>query len=265
MTRKGPSFGQLIDYLDQGAAPDDPAFLHNLYPEQSAAQIARAFLINHQHLPRRKRGNSLYHEIISLEGQAELRPDQWRVILFNLASLYVERRAPRQLVYGRVHLDTEHPHIHLLISANGLRSAKRKRLSRRHFRQVQIEMERLARELYPELEHRSLYDRPDRQRPKISRQEGERTRRTNQLSRKQALAQNLREQFGSKMDFSALQVWATAQGHQLYQRGQQWGLIVEGRKYRLKTLGLELDPRAAKLKWISDSHLHQREKPERAL
>jgi len=243
MARKGPSFRQLLTYIDQGAENGSPALVHNLYPQQTTTQLVREFVRNHRLLPKRKNGNSLYHEIIALEGQDGLTASQWQTALRRLAQHYLQLRAPRQLAYARVHLDTDHPHLHLMISANELGSSRRKRWNRHEFRQIQIELERFARESLPELTTRSLYDRPARSRIKISRREGERQRRAGQLSSKQQLIQQLEQALGSSPTILQLHALAQAQGWQVYQRGRYLGLIVHGRKYRLNTLGLEIKSR----------------------
>ena len=63
------------------------------------------------------------------------------------------------------------------------------------------------------------------------------------------MAQILKENPGSKTTWDKVRDLTTRMGWKLYQRGQAWGLIVEDRKYRLKTLGIEVetDPRVLEL------------------
>ena len=163
MARKGPSFGQLIGYINQGAATGDPVFARNIYASHRANWTVAQFLENHRLLPERKNGNSLYHEIIALEAQEGLSEDELRSALIKLADQYIERRAPNQLTYGRVHLDTRSPHIHLMISANELNKTQRVRLSKAEFGQIQVDMERYAKQVFPKLKLRDLYDKSARE------------------------------------------------------------------------------------------------------
>ena len=55
---------------------------------------------------------------------------------------YLRQRAPEQLAYGVIHLDTDHIHLHLMVSANRVRSADRVRLSKADFADIQRETER---------------------------------------------------------------------------------------------------------------------------
>ena len=89
-------------------------------------------------------------------------------ILKSLAQEYLDRRAPDQLAFGRVHLNTDYAHIHLMISSNGIRSSSRKRLSRARFAEIQREGEPAPRPLVfagratqPERERVDRADDPD--------------------------------------------------------------------------------------------------------
>ena len=264
MARKGPSFGQLINYINQGASAKDPLFSRHIMGGERPNWAEAQFLENHNLLPDRKNGNSLYHEIIALEAQEDVAAEDLRAALMKLAQYYTDLRAPRQLAYGRVHLDTKSPHIHLMISANELNKDRRKRLSQAAFRQIQIDLERFAKRELPNLKLRDIYDRSDRSkvqagRPKLTRAEGEMIRRTGELSPRAKVAQILNQNVGPKTTWAKVQELAARMGWQLYQRGQSWGLIVEGRKHRLKSLGVEIehDPRVLELQNFAKARLRQ--------
>ena len=267
MARKGPSFAQLIAYINEGAERDDPIFVRNLYASSVPEWTAGQFMENHRLLKARKGGNSLYHEVIALKAQEGLSIDQLRKALLELAERYVSLRAPRQLAWGRVHLDNRHPHIHLMISANELGMAQRVRLTKGAFGLIQTDLERYAKTHFPELKLPDLYDKEARTAQpslKITRKEGERQRRTGWPSTKTRVAETIKQELGPKATWQQVQDLARSKGWKAYQRGQTYGLIVEGRKHRLKTLGLELipDPRIAELQNFARARLNQFEDRE---
>ena len=159
MARKAPTFAQLIAYIGRDAAPaPGTTFMRNLYHSGAEERVvAGQFLDNFRHLPKRKNGNALYHEVIVLEGQPSLSKAELNRILCDLAERYCSQRAPNQLAWGRVHHDTEHPHIHLMISANEVRSPKRVRLEKATFAEIQRDLERYKQRRFPELDGRPVY------------------------------------------------------------------------------------------------------------
>lgn len=252
MRRKTPSFTQLIGYFhkthyDRSA----PVFSHNLYDSNTPENAADEFEHNATFLPKRANGNYLYHEIIALEDHPEIsRPKQERILL-DLVRRYIAIRAPKQLVYGRMHLD-KHLHFHLCISANAARGKQRLWLSKSRFANIQSELERYKLEKYPELGNRELYARPERsnqfQTAAFDRKffhkkqrEFEYSRRTGERSRKEALRELLLPIFAQAVSFQSLRQELIAHQISLYQRGKTRGLVDDrsGKRYRLKTLGLD--------------------------
>lgn len=243
MSRKDPTFGQLIEYIGRNSDPQTgTVFAHNLYHSgQDAQAVAGQFLGNYRYLPKRANGNALYHEVIVLEEQDHLSAEEIDKALHNLAERYCELRAPHQLVWGRVHRDTEFPHIHLMISANAVRSDRRVRMDRKYFAKVQSDLEGWRDANLPELNRRAVYlGDGSKESPKVVSREGEMVRREHQPSAKQAAFEVLQpafEQAASEEDLARL---IRAQGFELYQRGKSWGVVHQdtGRRHRLKTLGL---------------------------
>ncbi len=156
LARKRPGFRQLVGYIGRGGGE---GFSRNLYGLEQPSEVADAFEQNHALLPKRRNGNALYHEVIVLPPQPGLSRAKQEVILRELAQKYCELRAPDNLAWGRIHLDTDNSHIHLMISANAAQSKTRTRLSKVRFAEVQIEMERQAHARFPDLQDRQVYDR----------------------------------------------------------------------------------------------------------
>ena len=128
-----------------------------------------------------------------LEPQGHLAPDIVEHALHDLAGRYCEMRAPRQLAWGRVHHDTDFPHIHLMISANEVRSDRRVRMEKAYFANVQRDLERWRSVHLPELKAHVVYGHEAvKQTPKQPRQEGEMVRRVSEPSEKQRIFEVVR-------------------------------------------------------------------------
>ncbi len=243
MARKRPSFGQLIAYMDRDASGHSDTMLsNNLYGHAlSSKAIEAEFLSNHTHLPKRKNGNALFHEVLVLEQNPNLSTTRQTEILKALAQEYLKRRAPDQLAFGRVHHNTDHAHIHLMISSNGIRSSTRKRLSKARFAEIQHEIEHLALTRFPELDDQLIYGRGHHlSHTKTTEREVQQKLRTGQPTRKEEIRHHFQHCLGKATDKAELDRFLQSTGHKLYKRGNQIGIesLSSGRRYRLKTLGL---------------------------
>ena len=252
-----------------------------------------------RHLPARRNGVVLYHEILSFhpEDRERLTP----ALLEDLARQWLALRAPQALAYGRVHYDRGHVHVHLLLSANGVHSPRRIRLSRAAFGRAKRELERYQIEHYPQLVHsRQQIPRairpPNRQTIRGQGRElegipvlgvppaGEGLRPMGaeapgvspppsslssprspdpfpppvpsppplnaRHTRKQALQQAVLEALSRARGEDAFRRILAEQGIPAYDRGGRlYGVVLEGRRHRLKTLGLEDAFLAAQGRW----------------
>ncbi len=256
MARKSHSFGQLLAYMTIPEQPG-PSITHNLQsPGNDIAGIHREFLDNTRYLPPRKNGNVLYHEILSFSDQD--RTSVTPTILEDLTRKYLELRSPNALAFAQAHFDTECPHMHIMISANNLASSKRLRLSRVEFAGVKRSLEQYQRQRYPFLEHSVVYERgkPTSKRQRAPhherRGESERSRRLakasglREPSQKEQVRALVAEQLTIANSGKALFLRLKNLGLLLYKRGKHvavqdlaGGCGAVGRRYRLKTLGLE--------------------------
>ncbi|MCB1055061.1 MAG: relaxase/mobilization nuclease domain-containing protein [Acidobacteria bacterium] len=236
MARKSISFSQLLSYIDRPQETTAP-LLHNFGGHSSSEQIRREFLHNAHLLPPRKNGNVLYHEVLSFAPQdrEQLNPGA----LLDLTRRYLELRAPYALAYGRAHLDTANPHVHLVISANNVGSAKRLRLSKQSFRRVQQALERYQRERYPELGHSLAQEPRARKKERETRAEQERRRRGESTPcRKDVVRGVVLQELAASWSGPELYQRLLRHGLRLYRRGQTVGVAdaQSGRRFRLKTL-----------------------------
>ncbi len=148
--RKERCFGKLARYIDNGAE-QGIVISRNLSVESSdRAAVVAAFEANADYLSPRRRGNWCYHDIIALPEHAGGLADT-EVMLRDLAETYLSFRAPDQLAYGRLHIKTPKPHIHLMISANTVASPRRARLSRQAFQAARLQLENYKLERWPKL------------------------------------------------------------------------------------------------------------------
>ncbi len=234
LSRKTGSFTQLLDYLSQEGRGGGFPILHNLNVArpQDLRAVNRAFQGNAKHVPPRKNGVVLYHEILSLSGkdQAHITPET----LHDLASKYLSLRAPKAMAYGVIHSDTDHPHLHLVISANHVNSPQKLRLSKAQFASVKHQLEAYEKEKYPELAHSSVLPEPERgpqkKEPIITKKE----------TIKHSLKGKVLTALSASCTLEAFEHRLKEHDIELYRRrGKPTGVISEKRKYRFKTLGLE--------------------------
>jgi len=201
----------------------------------------KQFEENAQHLPKRKNGNYLYHEVLTLENKHDLDSKKLSNLLTELGEMYLEERASNQLAFAYIHTDTKNHHIHFCISANELQSEKRKRLSKAKFSEIQKKLENHILENHPELNQSEIYNKSlPQEQMKTSSKEQAYKKRTGKLSKKEELKNKLHGIFEQANSIEELNKLLAENGFKLYQRGQTVGVInlETNRKHRLKTLGI---------------------------
>lgn len=244
----GP-FASLTRYMNRGIQEEDgkAVLWHNFYGSERTREdeIIREFETNGSLLRERANGNVLYHEILSFSRGHELKDEKLFRIIADIGQEYLSERAPRQLGYGVIHRDTDHIHLHLMISSNQLGKPERVRLSKKEFADIQKRVERFALERHPELAQTKIYGRERApERLKTDAREQAMKTRNKEPSRKEALKAKLHSLFERASSFKELAELAKAEGFDFYQRGQTVGVAVrdpEGqeRRHRLSTLGVQ--------------------------
>lgn len=237
LTRKTESFSQLLHYLSQEGRGEGFPVMHNLTVthHHDLDAVARAFHGNARYARKRKNGVALYHEILSLSGKdnAQVTPDA----LHDLVLKYLSLRAPGAMAYGVIHTDRDHPHIHLVISANHLNSAKKLRLSKGQFANVKRQLEAYEKETYPQLVHSPVLPGPASKRQK-------REKTTPGIKDRETIKHSLKGKvltaLAASCTLSAFEHRLHACGIELYRhRRQPAGVVSGGKRYRFRTLGLE--------------------------
>lgn len=254
MSRKEPSFGQLAAYMSDEKSDRAFDLHHNLF-SRDPSDIAEEFDANAQHLGRRRGGNYLYHEILSIDTRACGQSRDVREQLRLLALEFIQKRCPHNIVYGALHRDhAEHLHYHLMISANARGDKKRLRLTKAAFDTAKREVELSALTNYPELKQSEIIaaspaEKQDRRKTRESRKAQEMQKRGARLTKTEALAQELRAILAYATSQAELERMLLDKGFTFYERGKHCGVRpipkegeAKARKaYRFATLGIDQD------------------------
>ncbi len=241
MSRKEGSFSQLLNYMEKGSSGERAPVFQNLHGGTFEEQI-RAFEENAELLQKRKNGVVLYHEILSFKNNDTLDFADKAEKLQEIASEYLRRRSKHSLAYGVIHEDkSHHTHVHLCISSNALGESKRVRQSKAQFQKLKIDFEKFVLEQYPELGQNVTIDKEKE--TTHTRKGGELKRRTGKLSQKEKTIARFRSIFEQSMSKEAFFSHMAEQKLEVYTRGNTVGFqdLATGRKYRLKTLGLDTE------------------------
>lgn len=240
----------LARYMNRGIEKEDgkAVLWHNFYGHEKTREeeIIREFQENAKLLRERSNGNVLYHEILSFSRGHQLKDEALIRAVADIGQEYLNERATRQMAYGVIHRDTDHIHLHLMVSSNAVGKSERVRLSKKEFSEVQKRVERFALERFPELQQTKVYDRErSPERLKTDTREQAMKSRNKGPSRKEDLKSRLHGMFERAGSFKELASLSKAEGFSFYQRGKTVGVITRDpdgtdRKHRLSTLGLEV-------------------------
>lgn len=239
MSRKEPTFGQLLDYMNREASDDRYSLRHNSFARKER-ELEKEFKHNASRLRARKNGVFLYHEILSITKTKQLSDHELKDALRRIAAEYIQARAPNNLVYGVVHDDhAHHLHYHLMISANEAGESTRTRLSKADFQNIKIELERRVLSEFPQLEQKVAIEKETGER--LSARGAELKRRTGETPERDSVKETIRDIFADSLDKAELFARLRDANLNLYVRGKNIGIIHEGskRKYRLNRLGLQ--------------------------
>jgi len=250
MSRKHPSFDQLIDYIESERKLKSHKFsvFHNIY-SRNTEQLKTEFSENAKHLKFRKNGVYLYHEIISITRTQHIPEDEQKTILQRVVNEYLKARAKNNLAYAVLHEDKkDNLHFHIVISANEAQDQNRKRLSKADFAEIQTRLEKWVLETYPQLEQTAVFtpnlseqQKQERERKaSISNKGAELKRRTGATSEKDRIQTTLESIFETATDGRHFTELLEKERLKIYQRGKQFGIIdsTTEKKYRFSTLGL---------------------------
>lgn len=242
------SFKSIIDYIDRqdkrtaAAQLFDPNFriVFNLQGVEKNEVISEFQENFEKYKPNRKNGVGVYHEILSFKKEDSLNLSQ--EVIEDLAYTYLEKRTPKGMCYGAVHTDRDHIHLHLVISANELKSKKANRLTQDEFLEVRRYIEEYQKEKYPKILS-IVYD--DLKLKKELRQEQDRNTRREKLykvetrgkSQKEIMTDLFVEAIVTTPGAKEFYDMVLGDGRKLYvYRDKVNGIVHDGRKYRFTTL-----------------------------
>jgi hypothetical protein len=129
-------------------------------------------------------------------------------------------------------------HIHLVISSNKVNANKRFRLSKKELAQIQVNIQEYKNSKYKELERTNYYQN-SKDLSKSRQKEQEIKHSRNRQTVKEQVRENLRSIFEKSFSKEQLKNAMKQKGYEFYTRGKTTGVKVNGKSYRLKTLGLE--------------------------
>ena len=239
LARKDPSFAQLIAYFDR--EEEGASYTHNCWSESSLGdELAQEFEANYVHLPKRKNGNALYHEVLAMPSSPDLSAEKQEAVLMDLAQKYLKLRAKNQMAYVKIHHDKKHIHAHLMISSNEVGSNKRVRLSRSQFQQVKQELEAYKLEKYGEYFAEQFFQKTSRNPNRQNHKEYELAKRTGLPTKRQMVQQIVRTAMLNAKTEEELKATLAKSGLEYYTRGKKQvpGVIdrSSGKRYRLRGL-----------------------------
>lgn len=246
------AFSALARYMNRGIEEEEgQAVLWHNFPggeQLTEDELVAEFEANARGLRERKNGNVLYHEILSFSSIRGVEREKLARHIADVGQEYLRERAVSQLAYGVIHHDTDHIHLHLMVSANAVRSKERVRLSKAQFAEVQRKVEAFTLNRYPELQQTVIYDKPKerqqtRERVKATSNEQAMQEHRGIRARKIDLAAKLHAALEQARDFKELANRCQKEGIRFYERGKTIGIIVtehdgNERKHRLETLGV---------------------------
>ncbi len=239
MSRKVPSFGQLIDYMSDIDKSDEQYNIYqNLYSRKNE-DVEQEFKQNAQTMLKRKNGVYLYHEILSISKAQKLEDKQQKEILRSVAYEYARQRAEHNLVFATLHDDhDEHLHYHFIISSNALGESKKTRMSKAQFDKFKKNLESRTLEKYPELEQKIIINKKAGE--KLSNKGSEQKRRTGKTPQRDFVKNKLRDIFNEANNKQAFLDGLDKANFEVYIRGKNIGILdrENNRKHRLKTLGV---------------------------
>jgi len=243
MSRKSKSFSQLFQYMKNGSSNNSQYdfYTQNVYSSNDKG-ITSEFLDNSKGIKYRKNGNYLFHEVISITKSKQLDLIQEKERLFDIVRYYAKARCNNNLAVGFLHDEKENNvHFHLMISSNEIGENKNQRLTKYQFNKVKKETEKYVIDKYPELEQDILINvQKEEQKDVLSKKGWEIKRKGGRLEKRERITNKLKQIFSTSHSKSGLFTLLSEQNIEMYHRGNSIGFVTltDGKKYRLKTLGL---------------------------
>ncbi|MEM6342694.1 MAG: relaxase/mobilization nuclease domain-containing protein [Bacteroidota bacterium] len=238
-SRKNKAFRQLLTYMIHGEerVPESRIMLHNLSGYDIQTWV-HEFEVNEgyrQH--RRKNSVILTHEILSWH------PDDTPYLTLegieDMTREYIARRNPNGLYVGVIHLDQGHYHVHLCVSGVEYKSGKAMRLSKQAFTELKQHTQDYQQDYYPELTN-SVVAHGRATAPQLSDREYWYKRNTGQQTTREKIFERVKSVLDQSHSINDFEMKLKADELEpYYRKGKLQGVVVEGKKYRLRRLGVD--------------------------
>lgn len=284
LTRKNIySAKQLVRYVltDKGKIenPFETAVFRNIN-RLDINTMHRDFLDNYKNYQRkRKNGTALIHEVIAIHKLD--RPHVTKEMIQDLMESYIElRQAQNALCVMQVHANQ---HIHVMLSANEVRSKKLLRMSHQQMNQLVLDYEKRHALRHPMLQNSIVHTvKPERKRRDIAQEQRNKRREKEyrmqqdlpkgKQTQKEILYQKVSKFFDTSLSKDELIAQIQeSEGLQIYSyRGVIKGIIAnKKKKYKFTTLGIEkekiqrlekIQTRLEELQLIKETHTKKRKR-----
>ncbi len=267
LRHSSPKFGYIINYVADGI-PSEKDYrwiaMHNLSQGADRKSIISEFEENARYLQQRKNPSRKkvfkYHEVLAFAKDSTLLLTKEK--LQSIAREYIRLRDGDNSALGICvpHYENgKHVHLHFVFSSNHILSSKSSdmRMDNAFYYELRRNIERFTLKNFPELHHSTVYlDKKELAQllPKeilAEREEPELSTPKNfgKQTKKQLVADTVREILDKSTSLHDFVSRVNASdGLETYSRnGKLAGIIKDGKKYRLKTLGIQLLPENLKV------------------
>jgi len=240
LTRRS-NIGQLVNYILKPEKNDkaEPILKHNL---RSRTHIGwtREFESNDAlRLYKRSDNIKLNHTILSFSNKdvEHISKD----LLKDISKKFIELRGKDNVYLASSHHDKDHIHLHILMSATKYMTGESNRISKLEFHELKLALDAYQKQKYPELIH-SLPEHGKRTKVQSPTKENLIQNDNVKLSQKQQISEtiavvygkaNSSQEFLSQLKFEGLEPY--------YRSGSVYGVEDQGRHYRFKTLGFDIN------------------------
>jgi hypothetical protein len=240
MTRKTPTWGQLLDYMVKGSEryrdPDGMSFIlkHNIWGH-SIKEWTKSFEETEKRRVNTRTNNvKVFHEILSWSNKdtSKLTLEKMK----DMATAYIKVRNENASFIAVPHRDKDHFHIHFCISAVEAKTGKSIRVSREEFKNIKEKIQQYQVQRYPELSN-SVVNHSKESKRSIKESEFQLKKRGGQLTEKGKVKQQLDSIFKSAISKEDFYSKVKEQGLNIYERSGKIAGIEGERNMRFSTLG----------------------------
>jgi hypothetical protein len=235
-SRRRATWRQLLNYMEEGTNDRSLVLTHNVRGNSVEAWVGEFLETEDARLTRRTDSVTLYHEVMSFHDEDTNAITQEK--LEDLTLQYINLRAEKGLVVAVSHHNRDHVHVHFCISGVEHSTGKSMRMSQSQFTAVKRSMQTYQQQRYPEIA-KSIADHGRKARQVRNEPEYLMKQRTEQPSKREMLAEQLRTLFEQSRSCERFAKALSEHGMELYLRnGRPQGVLADGMKYRLSSIGI---------------------------